>query len=176
MTKVDHHQPEYQYWKTLPTLSVGEIACLMKGVDPRVASDVVNHEGDGLDMSSELRKLFSAIQIGELAVVLPLKLPTVRPTSVSPNFESVIARTKLTRWLRLVGHGELADELGSEDKAEGRLIWTDEFKEEVRKFRAEHGTKAAAIKFGISSARIRKKLPGNSVGPRGYNVFNQKSR
>ena len=176
MTKVDQHRPEYKYWKTLPTLSVGEIACLMKGVEPRVAGDVVNVEGDGLDMSTELRKLFSAIKIGDLEVVLPLKQSIFRPSS-SPLFESEIARTKLTSWLRLIGYGDLADELDPEDNSKGsRLIWTDEFKEEVRKFRSEHGTKAAAIKFGISGARIRQKLPGYSVGAKGFGVFNQKIR
>jgi hypothetical protein len=37
--------------------------------------------------------------------------------------------------------------------------WTDEKLAELRAFRDEHGTKAAAKKFGISEARIRQLLP-----------------
>jgi hypothetical protein len=44
-------------------------------------------------------------------------------------------------------------------KATGRREWTDEELAELRAFRDEHGTKAAAKKFGISEARIRQLLP-----------------
>jgi hypothetical protein len=46
-----------------------------------------------------------------------------------------------------------------EPKAPGREKWTDERLAALRAFRDEHGTKAAARKFGISEARIRQLLP-----------------
>jgi hypothetical protein len=46
-----------------------------------------------------------------------------------------------------------------ERKSPGGEKWTPERKDELRAYRDEHGTKAAARQFGISEARVRQLLP-----------------
>ena len=50
--------------------------------------------------------------------------------------------------------------------------WTPEELDTLREYRAAHGTKGAAAKYGISKQRIRKLLPGEKPAPRGYSAFN----
>ncbi len=56
-----------------------------------------------------------------------------------------------------------------------KLKWTPEFTEEVRAYREQHGTKAAAQEFSMSTARIREKLPKAKPPPKGYSAFNPSS-
>lgn len=53
--------------------------------------------------------------------------------------------------------------------------WTDERKQQLAQYRAEHGTNAAAEHFGISPARVRKLLPGEEP-IRPHNPFSFKRR
>ena len=62
---------------------------------------------------------------------------------------------------------ELAPRPGSEKR------WTDERIEDLRTYRDMHGTKAAAEKYGISTARVRALQPGDKPKPKGYSAFNQ---
>ncbi len=50
--------------------------------------------------------------------------------------------------------------------------WTPEELDTLREYRAAHGTKGAAAKYGISEQRIRELLPGEKPAPRGYSAFN----
>ena len=54
--------------------------------------------------------------------------------------------------------------------------WTDERKQQLAQYRAEHGTNAAAEHFGISPARVRKLLPREEEPIRPHNPFPFKRR
>ena len=49
--------------------------------------------------------------------------------------------------------------------------WTPEFLTEVKEFRAKNGTKATAETYGVSTARVREKLPKEARKPKGHSVF-----
>jgi hypothetical protein len=70
--------------------------------------------------------------------------------------------------------------LSIEPDTAGTLVkWTDERKEALRAFRKAHGTKAAALEFGISQQRIRQLLPEESAKPsklEPHNVFARPGR
>ncbi len=95
--------PNFDYWKRFATLRVWEVATLMNGIDPNVLGDVVDKDGDGLDLSIEERMLTSAISVG--ALVAP-HLGTQVPTN-----QTDIAVTSLGPWLRSHGLADLADAL-----------------------------------------------------------------
>lgn len=50
--------------------------------------------------------------------------------------------------------------------------WTPDRLEELRAYRAEHGTKKTAEWAGVSPARVRALLPGGKPQPKGYSAFN----
>ena len=50
--------------------------------------------------------------------------------------------------------------------------WTPERLGELRAYRAAHGTKQAAARFGVSEARVRVLLPSDKPQPKGYSAFN----
>jgi len=77
-----------------------------------------------------------------------------------------ITASDFERWMRVYGDCPSLLILGwfairaREPKAPGvRERWTDEALAELRAYRDEHGTRAAAERFGISESRIRQLLP-----------------
>lgn len=50
--------------------------------------------------------------------------------------------------------------------------WTPKRLDELRAYRAAHGTKKAAAWAGVSPARVRALLPGDKPQPKGYSAFN----
>lgn len=54
--------------------------------------------------------------------------------------------------------------------------WTVQELESLRLYRAEHGTKAAAARFGISEQRVRELLPGEKQARKGFSAFNRRQR
>jgi hypothetical protein len=76
-----------------------------------------------------------------------------------------ITAAEFKRWMHEYG-GFLSMLIGGwfalharERKAPEEKKWTPERKAELRAYRDEHGTKAAARQFGISEARVRQLLP-----------------
>lgn len=51
--------------------------------------------------------------------------------------------------------------------------WTPERRQELAKYRAEHGTKEAATKFNISESRLRQLLPGKKRAVESFSGFPQ---
>ena len=106
--------PNYDDWRSLPSIKVWEIAALMHGFDPRAGADVVVRDPDdptspygvSPDLSWEIRMLISAVDAGEL---------TTAPAGVAaPNDDTGILRKSLVAWLRLqegANLTELADAL-----------------------------------------------------------------
>lgn len=65
--------PDFDYWRQFETLTVHEIAALMRGVDPREAHEVLvrstdpkNEIGDPLDLADQIRIVVSALEAGSL--------------------------------------------------------------------------------------------------------------
>lgn len=56
-------------------------------------------------------------------------------------------------------------------KADDGKEWTPGRLAELKTYREQHGTKAAAEKYGISTARIRTLLPSGKPRPQGYSAF-----
>ncbi len=153
------------HWKKLATIRIWEIAALMRGIEPRAMTDVTDRNGDPLDLSLQERMLTSAIAAG----VLPATSST---TPIDGLTE--VSTASLLPWLRNHGFTTLAAGLSSSTRGPtGATRWTDEFTAEVKAYRDAYGTKATAEKFGISSARIRAKLPGSKGVPKGFSAFNQ---
>ena len=160
-----HFDPVFENWKQISTPRIWEVAAMMRGFEPRVMSDVVDANGDALDLSFEIRALISAVSTGLLSSVTP---------TVSANGQTEVTSETLVPWLRNHGFGKLSDGLTASTPIEnGPKRWTPEFTEEVRAYREIHGTKATAEKFEVSGAFIRKKLPGIKAAPKGRSVFNQ---
>jgi len=62
-----------------------------------------------------------------------------------------------------------------EKKGQG-LEWTPERLAELKTYRAQHGTKAAGEKYGITDTRIRALLPGDKPQQQGYSAFTQRPK
>jgi hypothetical protein len=95
--------PNYDYWRTHPTLKVWFIAAMMQGVDPRALAGVTDGNGDALDLSEDIRLLVSASLVGEI---------TAYPaTGQLPNRETEVSTIGLPAWLRGRGYSTVADAL-----------------------------------------------------------------
>jgi hypothetical protein len=58
----------------------------------------------------------------------------------------------------------------------GGKKWTPEHLEEMRIYRAQHGTKATGEKYQISTSRVRALLPGETPRPQGHSVFTHRTK
>ncbi len=91
-------------------------------------------------------------------------------------------RSELTRWLKVLNvtpvyrfdlTADAPPDAGVPPGVRGSARrWTPKMKEQLKKYRTEHGTKAAAQKFEISEARVRALLPAEKSKPKGYSAFN----
>lgn len=94
----------YAYWGQFPTLAVWEIAALLQGLNPDdLTNIVINDEGDGVDLSREIRIVTSAIKVGDLVVPAPF--------DGHPNSRTDVDVKTLIPWLHARGDDVLADGL-----------------------------------------------------------------
>lgn len=97
---------------------------------------------------------------GELAVREKL---TLQPLPAYACNNGVVRVAELTAFLKQNG---VSVKFSSESDEQAPLKtgtqkrWTEENLAELRQYRRDHGTKAAAAHFGISESRVRQKLPG----------------
>ena len=92
------------HWAKFSTIEVRDIAALMQGANPDALQDVViNDYGDGIDLSSEIAMLMSAVNVGELAV-----FPS---GNALPDDRAKVLVTTLIPWLQIRGYEVLADGL-----------------------------------------------------------------
>lgn len=69
-----------------------------------------------------------------------------------------------------------AEAPAAEGGQDGANRWTPDRLQELRAYRAAHGTKKAAEHFGISQSRVRALLPGDKPQPKGYSAFNPRAK
>ena len=98
-----HFNPVFEDWRQYSALQILEIASMMQGIEPRVLSDFVDSNGDGLDLSEEIRMLSDAVLTGDLT--------GYSTTGSSASSEIKIAVAGLIPWLRTRGYKELASGL-----------------------------------------------------------------
>lgn len=158
-----YFDPVLDDWKKIANPRVWEVAAMMRGYDPRAMTDVTDSRGDDLDLAFEIRMLTSAVAAGTLS--------TIAPTATA-DAQTELTADSVVSWLRANGHSALANGLSpAAIHSSGTNRWTAEFSAEVEAFREKHGTKAAAEKYGVSTARIRKKLPRDRVATKANNPF-----
>ncbi len=114
--------------------------------------------------------------------------------SVTDDWDWVLAVEDADSFLQRAGMGFLCSDVlaywrgepSIYDKTQGAdrvgkgnassVTWTPERLDELRTYRAEHGTKAAAEKFGVSGARVRALLPGKKSEQGGYSAFTHRPK
>ena len=96
--------PDYDYWKTLDSFTIEDVALLMKGIDPRAHGEiVVNVDGDGVNLSHELAQIISALEAG---------LIQSYPAFVTaPNRQTKILKQALLPWLKSRGLVGLSEQI-----------------------------------------------------------------
>lgn len=62
------------------------------------------------------------------------------------------------------------------DGPDGAKRWTPALLEELRAYRAAHGTKQAAKWASVSEARVRELLPGDKPAHKGYSAFTHRAK
>ncbi|SEQ33483.1 hypothetical protein [Giesbergeria anulus] len=87
---------------------------------------------------------------------------------------STPAPNELAQLLALAAPAGVADESMLPASAQKR--WTPQARAELAAYRQEHGTKKAALHFGVTEQRIRQLLPSKEPRPKGYSAFNQRTK
>jgi hypothetical protein len=95
--------PHYAYWRTFPALKLWYFAAMMNGVDPHAVTDVIDAEGQGMDLSEDIQRLVGAALVGEVAAY-PI-------TGQLPNSYTEVSVASVVTWLRGRGDVDLANSL-----------------------------------------------------------------
>jgi hypothetical protein len=109
---------------------------------------------------SPLAEIFRVLQRATIADTWCKAMQAAIDAGELRQADGKITATEFKRWLDVQGDPpSLLIQSWFSLHARERKKWTDERLAALRAFRDEHGTKAAARKFGISEARIRQLLP-----------------
>ena len=100
---MSYTSPNFDYWRTRPTLKVWFVAAMMHGVEPHRMTDVTDSNGDSLDLADDIQLLISAALVGDI---------TAFPTPGQlPDAETEVSKASLEIWLRGRGYADLAGAL-----------------------------------------------------------------
>ncbi len=163
MTLSLHFRPDFEYWRRISTLKIWEFAMLMRDIEPRLAADVTDENGDAVGFSDEVRQIRSAVLAGEVIACAATGAPDER-TEVTKQSASV--------WLRKIGYDAPASSLELGDASVGTgTRWTQALRAEAQRFRDRHGTAATAKRYGVSEQRIRELFPGSRAKADSFDVL-----
>lgn len=162
-----------------------ELACLLNRLDPRAVSDDA-HQAIRSRGGAAAEVLNSPAATAEMLYLCPEnyffppvgatleRLKRAAGSRLGLSVNAAMARG-LVAMLGLPYPPELEREAPAPAIAErpaDASRWTPERLEELRAYRAEHGTKKAAEWAAVSPARVRALLPGDKSQPKGYSAFN----
>jgi hypothetical protein len=107
-----NYGPRFDYWGQFETLTVGEVALMMKGIDPRLETELPLWADT--DTENEIRMLTGAVREGTL-VGYP-------DGSGIPKLTTDVSVSSLITWLRSRGYVMLADGLDAARSARSQDI------------------------------------------------------
>ncbi|MCB2019148.1 MAG: hypothetical protein KDF54_16805 [Hydrogenophaga sp.] len=171
-------------------LTLFEVACLLHRLDPRAVSDDAHHGirrrgGTAAEVLKNPAATAEMLHLNPAAFFVPPvgdtleRLKRAAGSRLGLSVNPARARA-LAAMLGLPYPPELEREAPAPAAPAPAIVegpadasrWTPKRLEELRAYRAAHGTKKAAAWAGVSPTRVRALLPGDKPQKKGYSAFN----